>query len=370
MTVHGEPLTGCVIVITADRRKSELAGALERRGATVAYAPALSTIPNVDDAHLVAATRSLIARPPDIVVATTGVGFRGWLAAADAAGIAADLLWAIRDARLVARGPKARGAIKAAGLEADWVAESETAAELRSYLLAEGVAGLRIAVQHHGNGSDGLDEAFIAAGAEVQSLVVYGWGAPSDEMPHLEWLDRTAAGQADAVVFTSAPAAEMWIDGARRQGILEAIVQRAVDQRLCLTAVGPVTAAPLEAAGMPVSYPTRWRLGALVRELVTHFSENAVGIPTPEGLLVMRATTAVLAGRVLPLTPTGLEILRVLAAARGNVVTREELVDLLPGTQASHHAVDTAINRLREHVESRTLVRTVVKRGYALAVSV
>jgi uroporphyrinogen-III synthase len=370
MSVQGEPLTGCVIVITADRRKRELAAALERRGATIAHAPALSTVPHIDDAQLIADTRALIARPPDVVVATTGIGFRGWIEAADAAGIADDLIWVLRDARLVARGPKARGAIQAAGLEADWVAETETAAELQDYLLAEGVAGLRIAVQHHGNGSDGLDEAFIAAGAEVQSLLVYGWGAPADTAPHLEWLDRAAAGQADAVVFTSAPAAELWLAGARAQGVLGAIVQRTMDQRLCVTAVGPVTAAPLEAAGIVVSYPTRWRLGALVRELVKHFSENSVGIPTPEGPLVMRATTAVLDGRVLPLTPTGLEILRVLAGAGGNVVPREELADLLPGGQASNHAVDAAINRLRENAESRTLVRTVVKRGYALAVSV
>jgi len=370
MAVQGEPLTGCVIVITADRRKRELAAALERRGATIAHAPALSTIPHVDDAQLLSDTRGLIERPPDVVVATTGIGFRGWIEAADAAGIADELIEAMRGARLVARGPKARGAIQAAGLEADWVAESETASELRDYLLAEGVAGLRIAVQHHGNGSDGLDEAFQAAGAEVQSLLVYGWGAPADEASHLEWLDRAAAGQADAVVFTSAPAAELWLEGARKQGVLDAIVQRTVDQRLCVTAVGPVTAAPLEAAGVVVSYPTRWRLGALIRELVKHFSENTVGIPTPEGLLVMRATTAVLDGKVLPLTPTGLEILRVLAGAGGNVVPREDLADLLPGGQASSHGVDAAINRLRENAASRTLVRTVVKRGYALAVSV
>ena len=370
MTVQGEPLTGCVIVVTADRRKRELAAALERRGATIAHAPALSTIPHVDDAQLIADTKALIERRPDIVVATTGIGFRGWIEAADAAGVADELIEALRSARIVARGPKARGAVQAAGLEADWVAESETASELRDYLLAEGVAGLRVAVQHHGNGSDGLDEAFAAAGADVQSLLVYGWGAPADAAPHLEWLDRAAAGQADAVVFTSAPAAELWLASARAQDVLNAIASRTVDGRLCIIAVGPVTAAPLEAAGLVVSYPSRWRLGALVRELVTHFSDNSIGIRTPDGLLVMRATTAVLNGHILPLTPTGLEILRVLAGAGGNVVPREDLADLLPGGHASSHAVDAAINRLRENAESRALVRTVVKRGYALAVNV
>ncbi|MFW7415635.1 uroporphyrinogen-III synthase [Demequina sp. SO4-18] len=365
----GEPLAGCAMIITADRRKREFASALERRGATVHHAPALSTIPHLDDEQLVVDSRALIASPPDIVVATTGIGFRGWIEAADAAGIAEDLLDSMRGARLIARGPKARGAIQAAGLEADWVAESETAAELQEYLLAEGVSGQRIAVQHHGNGADGLDEAFESAGADVQSLLVYGWGPPLDPDAHHRWIDAAAAGQADAVLFTSAPGSHAWLTDVRRAGLLEPIRALVASGMLLLAAVGPVTAAPLEGAGLATCYPDRWRLGALVRELVKHYGESVEAIHTPDGPLVMRATAAVLDGRVLPLTPTGLEILRALARAGGNVLTRDQLGELLPGAQAGPHAVEAAINRLRENAGSRALVRTVVKRGYALGVS-
>ncbi|GIG55056.1 uroporphyrinogen-III synthase [Demequina activiva] len=365
----GEPLAGCVMVITADRRKRELAAALERRGAEVRFAPALSTVSHLDDAQLIADTRALIEQPPDIVVATTGIGFRGWVEAADAAGLAEELLAVMSRARLIARGPKARGAIQQNGLEADWVAETETAAELRDFLLAEGVEGLRIAVQHHGNGSDGLDEAFVAAGATVQSLVIYGWGPPLDPEPHREWIDLAASGAVDAVLFTSAPGAEAWISGVREAGVFDAVRARAAAGDLVLASVGPITASPLEDAGLVTSYPDRWRLGALVRELVKHYSENSASICTPDGQLVMRAGAAVLDGRVLPLTPTGLELLRALAKAGGNVLTREQLGEILPGAQTGPHAVEAAINRLRENSGSRSLVRTVVKRGYALAVT-
>lgn len=368
MTAMGEPLAGCVIVQTADRRKRELASALERRGATVKHAPALSTIPHLDDERLVADTRTLIANPPDVVVATTGIGFRGWIEAADAAGLADDLLNVLGGARLIARGPKARGAIQAAGLSADWVAESETARELGDYLLGEGVRGLRIAVQHHGNGADGLDEAFEAAGADVQSLLIYGWGPPATPDAHEHWIDQAAAGGADAVVFTSAPGADSWLTTARLRGQLDLLAARAASGDLVLAGVGPVTAAPLEAAGLPVQYPDRWRLGALVRMLMQHFASVADGVVTAEGRLVVRATAAVLDGRVLPLTPTGLEILRALAAAKGDVLSRDQLTGLLPGAQAGPHAVEAAINRLRENAGAPTLIRTVVKRGYALAV--
>ena len=42
-------------------------------------------------------------------MATTGIGFRGWVEAADAVGLAEDLLDVLGAARLIARGPKARG---------------------------------------------------------------------------------------------------------------------------------------------------------------------------------------------------------------------------------------------------------------------
>ena len=48
------------------------------------HAPAIRIVPLSDDTELVAATRRVLEAPVDLVVATTGVGFRGWLEAADA----------------------------------------------------------------------------------------------------------------------------------------------------------------------------------------------------------------------------------------------------------------------------------------------
>ena len=173
-------LAGTTIVIAVDRRASELTAALERHGAQVRRAPALTIVPHIDDEALIEATRALIDEPPDIVVVTTGVGFRGWMETAEETGMLDELHPALERAQIVARGPKARGAIQQAGLTADWVAESETSEELGEFLLAEGLAGRRIAVQHHGSGADGLDELFADVGADVVSLTVYRWGPPPD----------------------------------------------------------------------------------------------------------------------------------------------------------------------------------------------
>ncbi|MGL5818582.1 MAG: uroporphyrinogen-III synthase [Phycicoccus sp.] len=364
MTDLGPVLAGCVVAVTADRRFKELAAALERRGATVEHAPALEVVPHLDDEALVEHTHCILAAPPDVVVATTGIGFRGWVEAADAAGLAEPLLDVLRDARLIARGPKARGAIEAAGLTADWVATSETAAEIERFLLAEGVAGRRIAIQHHGSGSDGLDEAFAAAGAAVTGLVVYRYG-PADAEVLSASVRHAAEGRLDAVVFTSAPGAQAWLD-AGTDGELSAIRARNVDGRLVLATVGPVTAAPLEEVGLVPLVPGRWRLGAMVRSLVTHYAEQPA-LDTVAGGLVVRARGAVLDGRPLPLTPGGAAILAELAGARGAVVSRERLQALLPGGSRDGHALETAVGRLREACGSRDVVRNVVKRGYALA---
>lgn len=116
MTEHpsGPVLAGCVIAVTADRRFKELAGALERRGATVEHAAALEVVPHLDDESLVECTRAILANPPDVVVATTGIGFRGWIEAADAVGLADELLDVLGAARRSRACPRARRACRPA----------------------------------------------------------------------------------------------------------------------------------------------------------------------------------------------------------------------------------------------------------------
>src|SRR5688572_2062063 len=84
------PLTGFRVAVTSARRAEELGALLERRGATVTSAAAITMLALPDDDELHAHTAALIDAPPDIVIATTGIGFRGWVAAADGWGLAND----------------------------------------------------------------------------------------------------------------------------------------------------------------------------------------------------------------------------------------------------------------------------------------
>ena len=194
-SAHLAPLAGYTVGVTAARRADEIGGLLERRGAAVIHAPALRIVPLADDTDLHKATLDLIATPPDTVVATTGIGFRGWMEAAEGWGEADRLRGALGQATLLARGPKATGAIRAAGLRELWSPASESSGEVLQRLLSEGpLHGRRIAVQLHGEPLRDFTDALRHAGATVIPVPVYRWMAPVDAGPLDRLLEAIAAG--------------------------------------------------------------------------------------------------------------------------------------------------------------------------------
>lgn len=367
------PLTGFRVAVTSARRADELSALLRRRGATVTSAAAIQMVPLPDDDELRAHTEALIEEPPDIVIATTGIGFRGWIAAADGWGLAGDLTAALAKARVVSRGPKATGALRAAGLPEEWSPDSESSRELLQYLVEGGIAGQRIAVQLHGATDEWdpfpefLDE-LRAAGAEVVPIRVYRW----HPAPHNGDFDQLVAGIADekfdAVSFTSAPAVASVLLRAREMG-LESRVIAAFRRDVHAMCVGPVTARPLARLGVPTSAPERMRLGALARHITDELPVLCSRTIRVAGhLLEIRGTCVLVDGAVKPVSPAGMATIRALAHRPGAVVSRTDLLRALPGTGTDTHAVETAVLRLRTALGDKNIVSTVVKRGYRLAV--
>jgi uroporphyrinogen-III synthase len=366
-----EPLAGFSVGVTAARRAEELGALLARRGATVHYGPAIRIIPLADDADLLAATRELVETPVDVVIATTGIGFRGWLEAADGWGLGDDLRVVLGKATVLTRGPKAKGAVRAAGLVERWAPDSESSAEVLDYLLESGVDGKRIAVQLHGEPLWGFVDALRSAGAEVVEIPVYRWTAPADPAPLERLLDTVLAGQLDALTFTSAPAAASVLRAAEAGGRLEPLVE-ALRHRVLTMCVGSITAGPLDRVGVPVVQPGRARIGSLVRELAVALPARALRVTVGGRELELRGQAVLVDGTLRPVPPAPMAVLRSLAATPGRVQSRGALAAVLRRHSGREdtvdaHAVETAVGRLRSALGSPELVQTVVKRGYRLA---
>jgi len=324
-------------------------------------APAVRIVPLPDDTELRMATQACVDYPPDIVVATTGVGFRGWLSAASALGL--PLAAVLEKTRIVARGPKARGAIRAAGLTEVWSPESECSAEVLSWLLSGDLTGQRVAVQLHGEPQPMFIAALRESGADVVEVPVYQWTLPEDIAPLQRLVDQVLAGLVDAVTFTSAPAVTALLKVAPNPG---AVID-AFRENVLAACVGPVCAALLEREGVPVVVPPRGRLGTLVRALTEELPRRAPCLQVAGTAMQLRGHAAVVDGEYRPLAPAPMAVLRALAANPGRVLSRTALLDALP-RGADGHAVEMAVARLRAGLHDRRLVETVVKRGYRLRV--
>ena len=362
------PLAGYTIGVTAARRREELGAALERRGARVMYGPAIRIVPLADDTELLEATKRCLAAPLDYAVATTGIGFRGWMDAAETWGLATALVETLGRAQILARGPKVRGAVRATELREAWSPESESSSEVLEYMLANHqLDGRRVAVQLHGEPLPDLVDTLRASGADVIEVPVYRWVPPEDEQPLRRLIETTASAGLDCVTFTSAPAAANFLRTADDLGV-HAEVVTALKGPVLAAAVGSVTAGPLLRADIPVVRPGRFRLGALVREVVEQLPARAQVLGPAGHRLELRGHAVALDDALVPLPGVGMALLRELASRPGQVFSRDALGRLLPGESSEGHAVEVAIARLRTALGDPAIVQTVVKRGYRLAV--
>ncbi|MFD6097506.1 uroporphyrinogen-III synthase [Nocardiopsis flavescens] len=359
------PLAGFTVAVTAARRADELSALLRRKGAEVIAAPALRIVPLSDDQRLAAVSDDLVRRPADVVVATTGIGFRGWVEACETWGTVDGLLDSLRSSRLLARGPKARGAIRAAGLTEEWSPPSESSAEVLDHLLARGVQGLRVAVQLHGEPLPDFTAALRLAGAEVVEIPVYRWTQPEQTAPLDRLIDALTCGGVDAVTFTSAPAAAGLLARAGATGRTDALVRALRSDVLCMC-VGPVTARPLMAHDIPTTWPERARIGSQVRALAQELPARFPALSVAGHRLRLRGHAVLVDGTVHTLSPTLMRLVRALARRPGQVLDRARLLTCL-GEDADAHAVETAVARLRTALGDPALIQTVVKRGYRLA---
>ena len=312
-------------------------------------------------------TEALIATPPDIVVATTGIGFRGWVAAADGWGLANDLIGALAKpaSSPVGRRPPERCARRGSRGVAGFRVLPGTAA-----LSGRGrVAGQRIAVQLHRATDDWdpfpefLDELRSRGHRWCPFACTAGGRRRPRRLRPTGHRDRRAAVRCGELHLGACGGGHPF--AGPDLGIEDQVIT-ALRTGVHAMCVGPVTARPLVRLGVPTSAPERMRLGALARHIT-------------DELPVLQSRTCAWRGTSWR---SGAPACWWTAWSRRcrRPRWRRRALAQRPGTVVSAatcwraarrgtdtHAVETAVLRLRTALGDKHIVSTVVKRGYRLA---
>jgi uroporphyrinogen-III synthase len=372
-----QPLAGFTVGVTDTGGHEELTARLERRGARVVHAPAVRLVPLTEDADLREATRAVLAGPIDDVVLTAGSGLLAWLETATGWGLGDDLAKNLAGSRILACGPRGCETLRAAGM-AGRHTPADGADEALRRLLGEDLSGRRVAVQLFGGDAVHLVAPLRRAGAEVVEVPMYRWARADDPTPLRRLVGQAVAGTIDAITFAGASEVAATLAVAAGDD-LDGPLLMALRTHVVAACAGRSAAAALAARDVATVLAKPATVAALDRALATELPERQAGRITVAGhALELRGHAVVLDGRLRPIAPTPMAILRALARHPGHVVSRTELCGVLPGRApvrgsrpgrpyADEHAVEMAVARLRRALGRSDLVETVVKRGYRLA---
>lgn len=291
------PLRGRRIAVTAHRRAEDQIAALRRRGAEVLAAPSLKLVPVDQDDTVVTDTRRLIDARPGLFVVTTGYGFKRWWEVVEASGLAEEALAVLAQADIWVRGPKGRAAVRNLGLQDAGISPDETLGPLVEQILETYDYDLSDAVvAWQENGFADIDQRgrLVDAGAAAVTVTPHRWADADDAGAVPELVRAVCRREIDAVTFTSAAGAQALVSTAAAMGLaaeFAAAFQPSGDDAgpadtaaadladpagtaatgavaVLAATVGPVTALPLQEAGIPALVPERFRMGAMINQLV------------------------------------------------------------------------------------------------------
>jgi len=251
------------------RRAEEIAKLIRNNGGEPIIAPSTREVqtPNDGEQKLI---RGILNHEFDAIILMTGVGSRALIQAAEAICTREEFLVALRQTRVVVRGPKPAAVMRELNVPVTLaVPEPNTWREIVK-ALDENAAhvplrGKRIAVQEHGEPSPELYAALRDRGGEVVPVRVYRWELPEDTAPLKSAIRQLTQNAVHVVLFTSSVqyvhaaqiAAEMGLSSEFAKALSETVV----------ASIGPTTSQTLRESGIRVDLePSHPKMGFLVKE--------------------------------------------------------------------------------------------------------
>lgn len=261
-------LAGVRVGVTGARKGPELCAAIERRGGTALHGPTIEPDQPTPDGELLPQLRGLLAGDADWFVANTGMGVRLLAACADRHGLHDEFVaWLDGRTRVVARGAKAVGGLRALGITPDAVSADETDASMAAWLRDNVAVGDHLAVQYSARTRDDYEVLAADLDARLEVVRPYRTGVPTDDAPARRLVEAAVARDLDVLVSTSAIATDNLAVIAARHDLLDGL-RSALGDGVVMAAIGEVTAAACREHGFAVGLvPPRHRTGSLLSAL-------------------------------------------------------------------------------------------------------
>lgn len=261
-----KPLAGLTVLSLESRRAGEMAEMIRRNGGTPVSAPSMREASLQGNREALDFLHRLENGEVDVVLLLTGVGLRTLVAAVAEECPPQRLAALLGGVQVVARGPKPVAALREIGLAPNLVVpEPNTWREILTTLDERlPVRGRRVAVQEYGRSNEELLAALRDRGADVSQIRIYRWDLPLDIGPLENAARRTAAGEIDVMLFTSARQVDHLLEIAGRLNLREQVV--AACAHTLVASIGPVCSEALRAGGLPVDLePEHPKMGQLIK---------------------------------------------------------------------------------------------------------
>jgi uroporphyrinogen-III synthase len=257
-------LSGKRVVITRTPRQSlELAERLTALGALPVALPLVAFTAPEDYRPLDEA----IARLDDfdLVIFTSENAVRAVVKRADVRGIIMNVPG--RRSRAAAVGPTTAAAARQAGFRVDYQASTHSGAAL-AHELGQSLHDQSVFLPRSDRANPELPQLLRQYGADVSEVIAYCTVVPVN-LDH-EKIAAIQQGDADAILFFSPTAVEHFLS------VISGAMIQALQHKIALTAVGPITAAALHQAGVKTLLVAEdTTADAVIGALEKHFADTA-----------------------------------------------------------------------------------------------
>jgi uroporphyrinogen-III synthase len=242
-------LKGKRIAVPEMRELEVFSGLLERRGAEVLRCPLVTIYDSPHSAQVLAFAVQLADGGFDDFIIITGEGLTRILGCIDRHDptLRQRFVDGLGGLRTITRGPKPARALRALGLKPDIEATEPTTEGVIRALNGSDLVKRRVAVQLYGNDPNLTLMRFLRErNADITTVAPYVYGNAADDATVQSLLERMAAGEVDAIAFTS----KLQIERLMKHPA--PLVRRALSRTL-IAAVGPIVAEAIRSHGFEVS---------------------------------------------------------------------------------------------------------------------